>query len=156
MLRAPLALGVIAALGLSPVLPASAANRREKPPACSAVSFHPFAGPLTASPVTAGHYSSRFGTIDVLGAEENGQPNYRVQMDRQALAPLEGDIPKSAYACLRSKHVKTPPEKIAGSCNGGRFRVVIDSSTGRKLVMLYALQGDDWKLCEAGHPAAAK
>jgi hypothetical protein len=49
--------------------------------------------------------------------------------------------------------MKTPPQAIGGTCNGSRFRVVIDSSTKQKLYMLFALQGDDWKLCEAGTKA---
>ena len=74
-------------------------------------------------------------------------------VNNKALQPLAGDIPKSTYPCLNSKHVKTPPQPIAGACNGSRFRVAIDSSSKQKLVMLFALQGDDWKLCEAGSPS---
>ncbi len=155
MTRVSLVLGAV--LALSPVLlalpgPAAAATTKH-PPACAAVSFHPFAGPLTASPVTAGHYKSRFGSIDLLGTEDNGQPNYHLQVNRENLTPLSGEVPKSAYSCLRSKHVTTPPTHISGACVGSRFRVVVDSSGHTKLVMLYALKGDDWQLCEAGNPA---
>jgi len=148
MIRASLALGLACALGLA--LPAAAAQKAA--PACAAVSFHPFAGPLNASPVTAGHYRSRFGSIDLLGAAENGQPNYRVEVNGKPLAALHGEIPRSTYPCLNAKHIKTPPQPIGGACVGGRFRVAVDSTDKRKLVMLYALKGDDWKLCEAGTP----
>lgn len=132
------------------VAPASAADK--KPPACAAVSFHPFGGPLTTQPVTAGHYRSRFGSIDLLGVEENGQPNYHLQVNNQPLVALKGEVPRSAYSCLKAKHIKTPPQPMGGACVGSRFRVAIESSSKTKLVMLYALKGDDWMLCEAGSP----
>jgi hypothetical protein len=148
MVRLTLALATILAVL---AVPASAADK--KAPACAAVSFHPFGGPLTTQPVTAGHYRSRFGAIDLLGVEENGQPNYHVQVNNKPLVALKGDIPHSAYNCLKAKHIKTPPQPIGGACVGSRFRVAVDSSTKTKLVMLYALKGDDWMLCEAGSPA---
>jgi hypothetical protein len=58
-----------------------------------------------------------------------------MQIDRKEPAPLNGDIPKSVYGCL-----------------GSRFRVAIDRSGDQKLYMLFALQGDDWKLCQTGLP----
>jgi hypothetical protein len=151
MSRAPLVLAVTAAACLAAALPAAAAAKH--PPACAALSFHPFAGPLTAEPVTAGHYKSRFGSIDLLGTADNGQPNYRVVVDGKPLAALKGDIPKAAYPCLTSKHVKTPPKPIGGACVGSRFRVAVDTAGPSKLVMLFALKGDDWMLCQAGNPA---
>ncbi len=151
MSRAPLILAAAAAACLALAQPAAAAAKH--PPACAALSFHPFAGPLTAEPVTTGHYKSRFGSIDVLGATVNGQPGYRVVVDGKALTPLKGEIPRATYRCLAAKHVKTPPRPIAGACVGSRFRVVVDTTGTAKLVMLYALKGDDWMLCEAGTPA---
>jgi len=150
MNRVTLTLGAALA-ALCAASPAMAA--RKAPPACAAVSFHPFAGPLSASPVTAGHYHSRFGSIDLQGVEENGAPNYRVQVNNKPLAALQGEVPKSAYGCLNSKHIKTPPQAISGACVGSRFRVAVESSGKSKLVMLFALKGDDWKLCQAGSPA---
>jgi len=154
MIRALIAFGLagLATLAVGAAQPADAAAKKSAP-ACAAVSFHPFAGPLNAQPVTAGHYRSRFGSIDLLGAEEKGAANYRVQVNGKALAPLAGEIPRSAYPCLTAKHVKTPPEKIGGACVGSRFRVAVDSGATKKLVMLFALKGDDWKLCEVGTPA---
>ena len=43
--------------------------------------------------------------------------------------------------------VKLPVAKAQGACVGTRFRVVLDRSTQQPLAMLFALQGDDWKLC---------
>jgi len=153
MNRASIALGLALSLAGTLGLASPAAAAKKAAPSCAAVSFHPFAGPLTASPVTAGHYRSRFGSIDLLGTEENGQPQYRVQVNNKPLVAQEGEIPHAAYSCLNAKHIKTPPQPIGGACVGSRFRVAVDSSAKRKLVMLFALKGDDWKLCEAGSPA---
>ena len=150
MFRAPLVLAAAAAC-LAFAQPAAAAAKH--PPACAALSFHPFAGPMTAEPVTTGHYKSRFGSIDVVGAAVNGQPDYRVVVDGKALTPLKGAVPQATYGCLASKHVKTPPRPMGGACVGSRFRVVVDTTGKGKLVMLYALKGDDWMLCQAGTPA---
>jgi hypothetical protein len=67
-------------------------------------------------------------------------------VNRKEPAPLNGDIPKSAHGCLNSKHIKTPTESVHGGCLGSRFRVAIDRSGYQKLYMLFALQGEDWKL----------
>lgn len=132
--------------------PALAANQKPAP-ACAAVSFRPLANTANDGEMTAGHYRSRFATIDVIARIQGGQASYHLSVDNKPIKPLAGDIPKATYGCLNSKHVKTPPQPVAGSCSGSRFRVVVDSTTKQKLYMLYALQGDDWKLCEAGTPA---
>lgn len=120
---------------------------------CSAVSFKPFAGPMTTEPVTSGHYKFKFGSFDLMGANENGQPNYHARVNGKPLTPIKGDIPKSAYACLNSHHIKTPPQPINGPCNGPRFRIAVEKTAHAPLLMLFALKGDDWLLCEAGTPA---
>jgi hypothetical protein len=148
MIRASLVCGAILAIALA--APAHAATK--KPPACAAVSFRPLAGALNDGDQTAGHYRSRFGSIDLIGHVKGGQVTYDLQVNNKPLTPLAGEVPKSSNSCLAAKHVKTPPQPIGGPCTGSRFRVVIDSSGARKLVMLFALQGDDWKLCQAGTP----
>lgn len=132
---------------LAAALPASAADK--KPPACGAVSFRPLANVANDGEMTAGHYKSRFATIDVMGKVQGGQDSYSLRVNGQPLKPVT-EIPKSSYPCLKSKHIATPPQPIAGACKGTRLRVAIDSTAKQKLYMLYALQGDDWKLCEAG------
>jgi hypothetical protein len=142
----PLALAALSAIVLA-AQPALAADK--KPPACAAVSFRPLANVANDGEMTAGHYSSRFATIDVLGRVQGGQDSYHLRVNNQPVKPVS-DVPKTSYGCLNSKHVKTPPQAIAGACKGSRLRVVIDSAPKQKLFMLFALQGDDWKLCEAG------
>lgn len=139
---AVLSLGAIAA-----ALPAAAADK--KPPACGAVNFRPIANTANDGEMTAGHYKSRFATIDVMGKVQGGQDSYALRVNGQPVKPIN-EIPKSSYACLKSKHIATPPQPVAGACKGSRLRVAIDSAAKQKLFMLFALQGDDWKLCEAG------
>lgn len=151
MIRAlPLCAAALATLLAT--LPAHA-QARKTPPACAAVSFRPLANTANDGEMTAGHYRSRFGSIDLMAKVQGGQDSYRVTVNNKPLQPLAGDIPKSAYPCLNSKHIKTPPQPVGAVCKGSRFRVAIDSSGKQKLVMLFALHGDDWKLCEAGTPA---
>lgn len=145
----PKALAAILALSLVAALPALAADK--KPPACAAVSFRPLANTANDGEMTAGHYKSRFATINVMGRIQGGQASYALRVNGQPVKPVS-EIPKASYGCLTSKHVKTPPEAIGATCTGSRLRVVVDSATRQKLFMLFALQGDDWKLCEAGTP----
>lgn len=141
---------VISVAALAAALPAAAADK--KPPACGAVSFRPLVNTANDGEMTAGHYKSRFATIDVMGKVQGGQDSYALRVNGQPVKPIT-DIPKSSYSCLKSKHIATPPQAVAGVCKGSRLRVAIDSSGKQKLFMLFALQGDDWKLCEAGTPA---
>lgn len=150
MIRALFACAALAAIFAA--LPAQAQTKKT-PPSCAAVSFRPLANTANDGEMTAGHYRSRFGSIDLMARIAGGQASYRVTVNNKPLQPLAGDIPKSTFACLNSKHIKTPPQPVAGACNGSRFRVAIDSSAKQKLVMLFALHGDDWKLCEAGNPS---
>lgn len=145
-LAAPLSLAILTALTATPTLAAD-----KKAPACAAISFRPLANVANDGEMTAGHYKSRFATIDVLGKVQGGKDSYALRVNGQPVKPVT-DIPKASYGCLNSKHVKTPPQAIAGTCAGSRLRVVVDSAAKQKLFMLFALQGDDWKLCEAGTP----
>lgn len=145
MIKALCAAAALALLASGPALAAEKAA-----PACGAVSFKPLLNTANDGEMTAGHYKSRFATIDVLARIQGGQASYHLRVNNQPIKPLAGDIPKSTYKCLESKHIKTPPQPVGGICEGSRFRVAIDSTTKQKLYMLFALKGDDWKLCEAG------
>ncbi|MGE5546423.1 MAG: hypothetical protein ACM33T_05975 [Solirubrobacterales bacterium] len=152
MIRASLLCAAAVALGFA-AQPAEAAKAGGKePPKCAAVSFRPIANLANDGTMTAGHYASRFAKIDVIGTVQNGQDSYKLQVNNKDIVPLQGEVPKSTFGCLNSKHVKTPPQAIQGACRGSRLRTVIDSSGKEKLYMLFALQGDDWKLCQAGRP----
>lgn len=143
-----------AALMAAAAAAAPAWAQSKKTANCAAVSFRPAENLPAEGEVRAGHYPARFGAIDLIARVQAGQPAYHVLVNQQPLKMLEGDIPKSAYACLNSRNIKTPPQRMDGACAGPRFRVAIDSSGKQKLVMLFALAGDEWRLCEAGIPAA--
>ncbi|MBC7906793.1 MAG: hypothetical protein H7Y60_08615 [Rhodospirillaceae bacterium] len=145
MIKALCAAAALALLASGPALAAEKAA-----PACAAVSFKPLINTANDGEMTAGHYKSRFATIDLLARIQGGQASYHLRVNNQPVKPLAGEIPKSSYKCLNSKHVKTPPQPVSGPCDGSRFRVAIDSTAKQKLYMLFALKGDDWKLCEAG------
>lgn len=135
---------------LSAGLPTSAWAADKKPPTCAAISFRPLAGDPTDGEMEAGLYKSRFGKIEIRTMVKGGRPgDYYMLVNGRPPAALNGEIPKSAYACLNAKHVKTPPQSQAPTCTGSRFRVVIDSTGKDKLLMLFGLHGGDWKLCKA-------
>jgi hypothetical protein len=132
--------------------PAQAAET--KPPACAAISFRPLTGAPTDGEMDAGLYRSKFGRIEIKTIVRDGRPgDYFMLVNGKAPAPIKGEIPKSAYGCLESKHVKVPPRSQSPTCTGSRLRVVIDSSGKEKLLMLFGLHGDDWKLCQAATSA---
>lgn len=137
--------------------PALAADGGKKdPPSCAAISFRPVPqGTGTNGEFQAGTYKSRFGRMALISTLANGQPTgYWVTINGKMLTPLQGDLPKSVNSCLNSKNVKTPVEAAAPGCIGQRYRVVINNTTPQqKLFMLFTLDGDRWKLCQAGTAA---
>lgn len=144
---------LLAAVLLAAVAAAPAWAQSKKPANCAAVSFRPAENLPAEGEVRAGHYPARFGAIDLIARVQAGQPAYHVLVNQQPLKRLDGEIPKSAHACLKSRNIQTPPKPVEGACAGPRFRVAVDSSGKQKLVMLFALAGDEWRLCEAGTPA---
>ena len=125
-----------------------AAAGGKQPPACAAITFRPVAPGLPDGDQDAGLYKSRFGRIELKAAVKSGEAqNYFILFNGKPPAAVSGGVPKSADACLASKHVKLPVKSVNGACIGTRFRVVIDHSTGDKLAMLFGLQGDAWQLC---------
>lgn len=120
------------------------------PPACAAISFRPLGSGLQDGTQAAGLYRSRYGKIVLQADVVAGQAKtYFVEVDGKRLEPLKGSLPDSVNGCLNSKHVKTPPPAAGGSCLGERFRVVLNTISQKKYVMLFGLQGDSWKLCSA-------
>ena len=122
----------------------------KEPPACAAISFRPLVAGLPDGEHEAGMYKSRFARITIVGTVKGGQgTDYRMQLNGKKPAEHKGALPASADACLKAKNVGVPAKPVAGACVGERFRVAIDSSAPQKLLMLFALQGRDWKLCGA-------
>lgn len=134
---------------------AAAADRpaadKKKPPACAAISFRPLNEGMPDGEHMAGMYSSRFGRMELMGTVKGGKPvDYALLVKGKPIEPLKGPVPKSVEPCLKAKNVKVPYQSAGDTCVGPRFRVVIDNSGERKLLMLFALSGDEWRLCRAG------
>ncbi|MDR3435148.1 hypothetical protein [Telmatospirillum sp.] len=129
---------------------AFAENGRKDPPACGAITFRSLGAAPQEGTQNAGLYRSRFGKI-VLRADVNGgqAKTYFLEVNGKQLDPLKGALPASLNECLNSKHVKMPAPAAGASCLGERFRVVLDNTGKQKYVMLFALKGDVWALCNA-------
>jgi hypothetical protein len=151
LFRFALAAAMIAATAfVSPTTGMSAEKKAAEkgPPACGAVSFRPLPPGLSDGNQQSGLYRSRYGSIVLLAKVQGGQPtDYFMELNGKTPEPFTAAVPKSAEGCLKSKSVKLPVAKSSGACVGTRFRVVLDRSTQQPLALLFALQGDDWKLC---------
>jgi len=136
-------------IGMSAEKKMAATKTAEKgPPACGAVSFRPLPPGLSDGNQQSGLYRSRYGSIVLLAKVQSGQPtDYFMELNGKSPEPFTVAVPKSAEGCLKSKSVKLPVAKSQGACVGTRFRVVLDRSTQQPLALLFALQGEDWKLC---------
>jgi hypothetical protein len=146
-----LSLALVAALFAAVSLPAQSATKSDKePPACAAISFRPLAAGLPDGEHEAGMYKSRFGRIGIMGTVKGGQASdYHMLLNGKKPAEHKGGLPAGVEGCLKSKNIGVPVKTIAGACVGERFRVAIDSSGKQKLLLLFALQGREWKLCSA-------
>lgn len=125
-------------------------SQAKGPPACSAIHFRAIPAGTGDGAQTAGLYRSRFiGLLEVKGNVKNGQvENYFVTINNNQLAPA-GDLPKSVASCATSKHLP-PPATPASACTGDRLTVLIDHTTDKRYVLLYAQQGSKWTFCSAG------
>jgi hypothetical protein len=146
-------LGLSVALILAGAMAASSgaiAAEPKEPPKCAAIAFRSVPSGMTDGEQDAGLYKSRFGKVEVRATVKQGEAqNYYVVVNGKPLAPVGGAVPKSAEACATQKKMSAPA-KATDACTGQRFTTVIDSSGQSKLILLYALQGRDWKFCRAG------
>lgn len=130
--------------------PTPAFAKSGKSPSCTAVSFRPVPPGMTDGEQDAGLYKFRFAKVEIKAAVKTGEAqNYFMVVNGVRPPALSGPLPKSTDACLRSKHVKVPVTSQQGSCTGSRFRVVVDSTGKKKLIMFFGLKGDDWQMCSA-------
>lgn len=134
--------------GMSAEKKAAEKATEKGPPVCGAVSFRPLPPGMADGTQQSGLYKSRYGSIVLQAKVQGGQPtDYFMELNGKAPEPFTAALPKTADGCLKSKSVKLPVAKAQGACVGTRFRVVLDRSTKQPLALLFALQGDDWKLC---------
>lgn len=149
-MSARLAAALAAAVALVASAVPAAAQTRKEPPSCAAISFRPVAAGMTDGEHDAGLYKSRFGRIELKATVKNGEgQDYFVLVNGKRPTAVPTGIPKSAEACLKAKNVAVPAKSSGASCIGSRFRAVIDSSTGDKYLMLFGLQGTEWRFCNA-------
>ncbi|MBM3489060.1 MAG: hypothetical protein FJX68_01210 [Alphaproteobacteria bacterium] len=142
---------ILAVLLCAAALEAAAATKQDKePPACAAISFRPLAAGLADGVHEAGMYKSRFARIEIMGVVKGGQAaDYHMLLNGKKPAEHKGALPASVEPCLKAKNIGVPVKAVGGACVGERFRVAIDSSAKQKLLLLFALQGREWKLCSA-------
>jgi len=146
------ALGVFmtAALGLAGPAAAEATKATPAAPACSAINFRPVDSGLPDGDHEAGQYKSRFAKIVLMATVKGGSAkDYYMLFNGKRPAALAGGVPAEVTPCLRSKNVTVPVKPAGESCNGSRFRVVIDNVGGQKTAMLFGLNGKEWRLCSA-------
>jgi hypothetical protein len=137
-------------LGAAGLILAAPAQAAKEPPKCAKIEFRPVPSGMTDGEQDAGLYKSRFGKLEVRATVKQGEPeNYYVVAKGQQLAPVTGALPASAEHCAKDKKVSAPG-KAVDKCTGQKLATVIDSAGSKKVIMLYALQGREWKFCRAG------
>jgi len=143
------ALGVVTIAALAIAGPASA-EATKPAPACAAINFRPVASGLPDGDHEAGQYKSRYAKIVLMATVKGGDAkDYYMTFNGKRPTPLAGGVPADVTPCLRSKNVTVPVKPAGESCNGSRFRVVIDNVGGQKTAMLFGLNGKEWRLCSA-------
>jgi uncharacterized protein with FMN-binding domain len=141
---------LVAAAGLACALAAMPAQAAKEPPKCAKIEFRPVPSGMTDGEQDAGVYKSRFGKLEVRASVKQGEPeNYYVVVKGQQPAAATGNLPASAEQCAREKKVGAPGKPV-DKCTGQKLATVIDSAGQKKLILLYALQGREWKFCRAG------
>lgn len=121
-----------------------------QPPNCAAIAFRPILSRSGDGQQDAGLYKSRFGRIEVKALVKDGATQkYFVEINGQALAPIEGALPDSLAACARAKRLAAPATPEA-QCVGDQVTVLIDHSGDRRYVLLYVHRAGTWRFCSAG------
>ena len=142
--RVAIACAALGAIGLAAPAPAA------EPPKCAKIEFRPVPSGMTDGEQDAGLYKSRFGKLEVRATVKQGEPqNYYVVVNGKQAAPFTGTLPASAASCAKEKRVSAPGP-ATDACTGQKLATVIDSAGKQKLIMLYGLQGREWKFCRAG------
>jgi len=144
--RVAIACAALGAIGLAAPAPAAA----KEPPKCAKIEFRPVPSGMTDGEQDAGLYKSRFGKLEVRATVKQGEPqNYYVVVNGKQPAAFTGSLPASASSCAKEKRVSAPGT-ATDACTGQKLATVIDSAGKQKLILLYGLQGREWKFCRAG------
>jgi hypothetical protein len=139
----------VCAAAVTAMLPAPAWSQAKQPPTCAAITFRPLPDDVGDGDQDAGLYKSRFGRIIVKGAVKGGKvETYFVTVNNTKVAAA-GTLPASVASCAASKKLPAPG-KPADVCLGDRLQVLIDHSSDKRYVLLYARNRGGWQLCSAG------
>ena len=138
-----------AAAGLALLVPAAGWSQTKEPPSCAAISFRPLPDDVGDGEQDAGLYKSRFGRIFVKGMVKGGKVETYFVTINSAKPAAAGNLPASVASSAATKKLPAPG-KPADVCLGDRLQVLIDHSSDKRYVLLYARSGGKWQLCSAG------
>jgi hypothetical protein len=130
-------------------LPASAWAQAKQPPSCAAISFRPLPDDTGDGDQDAGVYKSRFGRIFVKGQVKGGQVQTYYVTVNAAKPAAAGTLPASVASCATAKKLPAPGKPV-DACLGDRLQVLIDHSSDKRYILLYARNKGTWQLCSAG------
>jgi len=137
---------VLAGFGLA----AEASEKGRAAPACARIFFRPVPSGMTDGEQDAGVYTSRFTHLELKASVKSGEAqDYYVSSHNNRLTALAGAVPAAAQNCAKEKRLPAPG-KAAGACRGERFAVAIAHAGKQKIVLLYGLDGKEWRFCSAG------
>jgi len=129
----------------------SAGAAEAGPPACARIFFRPLPSGMSDGEQDAGVYTSRFTHLELKATVKSGEAqDYYVASHNDRLAALAGAVPAVAQSCAKQKGLPNAAGKSAGTCRGQRFAVAIAHSGKQKIVLLYGLDGSQWRFCSAG------
>jgi hypothetical protein len=137
------------AVGLAALLPAPAWSQDKKPPSCAAITFRPLPDDVGDGEQDAGLYRSRFGRIIVKGAVKGSRVETYFVTVNNAKPASAGNLPPGVAACAAAKKLPAPG-KPADVCLGDRLQVLIDHSSDKRYILLYARNRGGWQLCSVG------
>jgi hypothetical protein len=129
--------------------PAETPNSAKTAPACAALAFRPLPSGTTDGEQTAGTYKSRFARLELSATVQSGSPvTYYLAADGKRI-PGGSPVPQAAADCAAAKKMPKPGTSQS-SCTGERFTSVLVHAGEKRIALLYALNGDTWKFCDAG------
>ncbi|HEX9461866.1 MAG TPA: hypothetical protein VGB82_04640 [Alphaproteobacteria bacterium] len=141
--------GPALAAALSVLLPAPSWSQGKQPPSCAAINFRPIPAGMPDGQQDAGLYRSRFGLIEVKGTVKGGQPQgYYVMFNNKRLDDAS-NLPPSVASCAQAKKLAAPGKSVE-ACSGDALKVLVEHDGNKRYFVLYARQGGQWQVCNAG------
>jgi len=124
-------------------------NATKAAPACSALVFRPLPAGTTDGEQVAGTYKSRFARLELSSTVQNGAPvNYYLAANGKRISG-GSQVTQAASNCATAKKMPKPGA-AQPSCTGERFTAVLAHTGDKRVALLYAFNGGNWKFCDAG------